>query len=125
MLNDPNDPIAEDVRLTTSELVTNVIRHTGNGGELRAWDPRPDVPLRVEVQDSEPQLPSIPTKTPPIASRSSTRLPTTGSWSLSRTGRSSGPSSTATDVTSPQTPRERCVARTSEGSAEALCSGVI
>jgi hypothetical protein len=47
MLNDPNDPIADDVRATTSELVTNAIRHTYDGGELRAWDPRPDVPLRL------------------------------------------------------------------------------
>ena len=38
LLNVPDDPIADDVRLAASELVTNVIRHTADGGELRARD---------------------------------------------------------------------------------------
>lgn len=40
--------------------MTNVVVHTDDGGELRAWDPRPDVPLRVEVEDADPGLPVIP-----------------------------------------------------------------
>jgi len=40
LLNVPDDPIADDVRLAASELVTNVVTHTDDGGELRAWDPR-------------------------------------------------------------------------------------
>jgi hypothetical protein len=32
------------------------VRHTNDGGLLEAWDPKPDVPLRVEVSDTD-QLP--------------------------------------------------------------------
>ena len=66
MLSESDDPIAADVRLATSELVTNVVRHTRDGGELRAWDPRPDVPLRIEVEDPDPGLPAIPVERPAI-----------------------------------------------------------
>jgi anti-sigma regulatory factor (Ser/Thr protein kinase) len=59
MFSDPADPIAEDVGLTVSELVTNVVRHTADGGLLEAWDPKPDVPLRVEVSDSDVSSPEI------------------------------------------------------------------
>jgi anti-sigma regulatory factor (Ser/Thr protein kinase) len=69
ILRDPDDPIAEDVRLATSELVANVVRHTNDGGEVRAWDPQPDVPLRVEVEDREPTLPQIPTHMPSVGGR--------------------------------------------------------
>lgn len=55
LLSDKDDPIADDVQLTVSELVTNVVRHTEDGGLLEAWDPRPDVPLRVEVSDTDQQ----------------------------------------------------------------------
>jgi anti-sigma regulatory factor (Ser/Thr protein kinase) len=51
------DRFAEDVQLATSELVTNVIRHTDDGGRMRAWD---NVPLRVEVYDLNPILPAPP-----------------------------------------------------------------
>ena len=34
-LSVPDDPIADDVRLAASGLVTNVVRHTADGGELR------------------------------------------------------------------------------------------
>ena len=54
LVSDPGDPIAGDVELTVSELVTNVVRHTRHGGLLEAWDPKPDVPLRLEVSDSDP-----------------------------------------------------------------------
>jgi anti-sigma regulatory factor (Ser/Thr protein kinase) len=66
LLDGPDDPIADDVRLATSELVTNVVVHTADGGELRAWDPRPDVPLRLEVEDLDPALPVIPDESPTI-----------------------------------------------------------
>jgi anti-sigma regulatory factor (Ser/Thr protein kinase) len=69
LLNVPDDPIADDVRLAASELVTNVVTHTDDGGELRAWDPRPDVPLRLEVEDPDPALPEIPAQTPSIGGR--------------------------------------------------------
>jgi anti-sigma regulatory factor (Ser/Thr protein kinase) len=69
LLSEPDDPIADDVRLATSELVTNVVRHTPDGGELRAWDPRPDVPLRLEVEDPDPGVPAIPADTPAIGGR--------------------------------------------------------
>jgi anti-sigma regulatory factor (Ser/Thr protein kinase) len=57
LFQDSSDPIAEDVTLTASELVTNVVRHTADGGLLSAWDPAPDVPLRLEVSDTEPTEP--------------------------------------------------------------------
>jgi len=69
LLKDPDDPIAEDVQLTTSELVTNVVTHTDDGGELRGWDPRPDVPLRLEVEDPDPEVPAIPAESPSIGGR--------------------------------------------------------
>ena len=53
LLSEPDDVIAADVRLATSEMVTNVIAHTDGGGEMRAWDPQPDVPFRVEVEDHD------------------------------------------------------------------------
>ena len=56
-LDDPFDPIAPDVMLVASELVSNVVRHTNVGGTLRVWDPKPDVPLRLEVADDDPNLP--------------------------------------------------------------------
>lgn len=48
-----DDPIASDVQLAVSEMVTNVVCHTDDGGLLEAWDPKPDVPLRVEVSDND------------------------------------------------------------------------
>jgi len=66
LLTDPDDPIADDVRLATSELVSNVVRHTDDGGEMRAWDPRPDVPLRLEVEDTDPAVPAIPAEQPGV-----------------------------------------------------------
>lgn len=60
LLVDPDDVIADDVRLAASELVANVVIHTRNGGEMRAWDPRPEVPLRIEVEDGDDTPPAIP-----------------------------------------------------------------
>ena len=55
-------PIADDVLLAANELVTNVVRHTEQGGELRVWDPGPDAPIRVEVEDADPTIPVVPTQ---------------------------------------------------------------
>jgi anti-sigma regulatory factor (Ser/Thr protein kinase) len=46
---------ADDVRLVASELVTNVVRHTDDGGRLDAWDADP---LVVEVTDPDRQMPA-------------------------------------------------------------------
>jgi anti-sigma regulatory factor (Ser/Thr protein kinase) len=54
LLDDPDDPIADAVSLVASELVSNVVIHTGEGGTIDVWDPRPDVPLRLEVSDNDP-----------------------------------------------------------------------
>jgi anti-sigma regulatory factor (Ser/Thr protein kinase) len=51
------DRLANDVGLVASELVSNVIRHTDEGGLMQAWD---DDPLRLEVSDTDPTLPSVP-----------------------------------------------------------------
>lgn len=53
------DPIAYAVVVSASELVTNVIRHTREGGTLRVWDPKPAVPLRLEVEDHDPNPPQV------------------------------------------------------------------
>jgi len=52
LLSDPNDPIAANVELAASELVSNAVQHTSDGGTVRAWDPRPDIPFRLEVSDN-------------------------------------------------------------------------
>jgi anti-sigma regulatory factor (Ser/Thr protein kinase) len=57
LVDDPCDPIADAVTLAASELVANVIQHTSDGGTMRAWDPKPDVPLRLEVEDHDPLVP--------------------------------------------------------------------
>jgi anti-sigma regulatory factor (Ser/Thr protein kinase) len=69
LLSDPDDPIADDVRLAASELVTNVVVHTADGGSMRAWDPKPDVPLRLEVEDHDGGTPESPHPTPPVGGR--------------------------------------------------------
>jgi hypothetical protein len=48
------DPLADDVELVATEFVSNVIRHTDDGGHLDAWD---EDPLRLEVTDTDPTLP--------------------------------------------------------------------
>lgn len=74
LVSDPGDPIAEAVTLSASELVTNVIRHTHEGGIMRAWDPKPGVPLRLEVEDHDPTPPRPPTITPDQPSGRGIRL---------------------------------------------------
>ena len=58
-LFEPGDPIAEAVTMSASELVTNVVLHTEGGGEMRTWDPKPDVPLRLEIEDTSPGAPTV------------------------------------------------------------------
>jgi hypothetical protein len=58
LFDEDDDPIEHDALLSASELVTNVVEHTDGGGELRAWDPKPDVPMRLEVEDSDPTIPA-------------------------------------------------------------------
>ena len=48
---------AHDVELVTSEIVSNVVEHTHDGGRLDAWD---DDPLVLEVVDYDPIIPTIP-----------------------------------------------------------------
>jgi len=48
---------ADDVALVTSEIVSNVVEHTHDGGRLDAWD---DNPLVLEVEDYDPNIPTIP-----------------------------------------------------------------
>ena len=50
-LFEADDPLAERVTLSVSELISNVVLHTDGGGEMRVWDPKPNVPLRVEIED--------------------------------------------------------------------------
>ena len=57
LISAADDPIAFEVEAVTSELVSNVIQHTEGGGMLRAWDPTPNVPLRLEVTDRGAGLP--------------------------------------------------------------------
>jgi hypothetical protein len=47
--------LADDVGLVATELVSNVIRHTDDGGHMHAWDADP---LRLEVHDSDSNLPA-------------------------------------------------------------------
>jgi hypothetical protein len=47
--------LANDVKLAASELVTNVVRHTDDGGCIHAWGGNP---LRLEVHDTSPVLPA-------------------------------------------------------------------
>ncbi|MCU1391910.1 MAG: regulatory protein [Ilumatobacteraceae bacterium] len=63
------DPIADAVQMVTSELVSNVVQHTSDGGTVKAWDPKPDKPFRLEVADSEPVEPKSPEVATPEGGR--------------------------------------------------------
>ena len=52
-----NAEFAERVSLATSELVTNVVKHTDDGGRLDGWD---GDPVLITVTDTSPVLPAIP-----------------------------------------------------------------
>lgn len=60
LLSDPGDPIADDVKIVASELVSNVVQHTIDGGRVRAWDPKPDKPFHLEVSDDDVHSPQPP-----------------------------------------------------------------
>lgn len=60
LLSDPGDPIADSVRIVASELVSNVVQHTADGGSMRAWDPKPDKPFHLEVSDTTSEEPHSP-----------------------------------------------------------------
>lgn len=47
--------LVDDTLLVITELVENVVQHTGNGGELLLHR-RPDA-VRIEVTDTSPELP--------------------------------------------------------------------
>ena len=47
------------VVLVASELVSNVIRHTDDGGTLHLWRRRIDGPLRLDVHDPDSTLPTM------------------------------------------------------------------
>jgi anti-sigma regulatory factor (Ser/Thr protein kinase) len=49
--------VVDDVVLMASELVTNVIMHTGSAPTITVWD-EPDV-FVVSVQDDDPALPRL------------------------------------------------------------------
>jgi hypothetical protein len=57
------------VRVVASELVSNVVQHTDDGGIVRAWDPKPDKPFRREVADSNVELPDPPEVPPEVGER--------------------------------------------------------
>ena len=39
--------------------MSNVIQHTGGGGTVEAWDPKPNVPFHLAVWDANPLAPAI------------------------------------------------------------------
>ena len=48
------DSFGDDVSTVASEMVSNVVRHTDDGGRMNAWD---SDPFRVEVHDTSFELP--------------------------------------------------------------------
>lgn len=48
------------MRTVASELVSNVVQHTSDGGIVRAWDPKPDKPFHLRVTDSNIERPNPP-----------------------------------------------------------------
>jgi len=60
VLDNHRDPIVWKVTLAVSELVTNVIIHTAQGGEMHVWDSSAANPLRLEVHDRNHALPTRP-----------------------------------------------------------------
>lgn len=87
LLDDPNDPIADSVALVTSELVSNVVQHTDDGGHVDAWDPRPGVPLVIEVSDPDRAVPE--TRAPGAAGGRGMHIvdDLADEWGIERTGR--------------------------------------
>lgn len=61
-----NGELAANVGLVASELVSNVVLHTGDGGRMDAWNANP---LRLEVRDHDPHLPTPPTDSYEVGGR--------------------------------------------------------
>ncbi len=36
---------------------------------MQAWDPKPDIPFRLEVADTDPAIPQIPNEPRPVGGR--------------------------------------------------------
>ncbi|MCU1392965.1 MAG: rsbP6 [Ilumatobacteraceae bacterium] len=53
----PDCPLRDDVELAASEMVSNVVCHTGGGGLIRLWQGHPTV--RVEVEDYSSAMPAM------------------------------------------------------------------
>lgn len=65
LLEGAGDSMATRVLWTVSELVTNVIMHSHDGGVVKAWLSRPDGRVRVEVEDHSSTLPVAPSGVSP------------------------------------------------------------
>ncbi|MCU1393793.1 MAG: rsbP6 [Ilumatobacteraceae bacterium] len=59
MFADHFDGFGFVVELAASELVSNVVVHTEDGGTLRAWLRTDDGPFRIEVEDTDSHLPVV------------------------------------------------------------------
>ena len=66
ILGQADEHLAWDVALVTSEMVSNVVAHTGDGGLLNAWDTNP---FRVEVHDTSHVIPRMRTKADELGGR--------------------------------------------------------
>jgi len=65
LFSDPHDELADAVKLTASELVSNVVLHTDGGGLLRAWIPSLGAPVRLEVGDQMDRMPLLQSRAGP------------------------------------------------------------
>jgi signal transduction histidine kinase len=65
---DPQTSLADDIRLAVSELVTNAVTHTDDGGEVRIWVPSAEH-VRLEVEDTGDGLPAVPVTPPEVGGR--------------------------------------------------------
>jgi len=57
---DADDGVADAVALIASELVSNVVMHTDDGGVMEVWNPHADLSVRLEVGDRDRALPDEP-----------------------------------------------------------------
>jgi anti-sigma regulatory factor (Ser/Thr protein kinase) len=57
--------LGRDAVLATSELVTNVVKHTTDSCGLQVWFCAEPPSLRVEVSDSSEHLPAVPPRAAP------------------------------------------------------------
>src|SRR4051794_39944379 len=57
-----DEQLVADAELVVSELVSNVLNHTADGGTLRAW--RTGHGLHIEVADTELEVPTVAAPVP-------------------------------------------------------------